>query len=47
MDRGAWWATVHVVAKNQTQLKQLGTHAHVYVKCLLMSLDYILIYSVC
>ena len=25
MDRGAWWATVHVVAKSQTQLK--GLHA--------------------
>ena len=23
MDRGAWWATVHGVAKSQTQLKQL------------------------
>ena len=21
IDSGAWWATVHVVAKNQTQLK--------------------------
>ena len=21
MDRGAWWATVHSVAKNQTRLK--------------------------
>ena len=21
MDRGAWWATLHRVAKNQTQLK--------------------------
>ena len=21
MDRGAWWATVHEVAENQTQLK--------------------------
>ena len=21
MDRGAWWATVHIVAKSQTQLK--------------------------
>ena len=28
MDRGAWWATVHRVAKNQTWLKQLTTHAH-------------------
>ena len=27
MDRGAWWATVHRVAKSQTQLKQLDTHA--------------------
>ena len=25
MDRGAWWATVHRVAKSQTQLKQLST----------------------
>ena len=27
MDRGAWWATVHGVAKSQTQLKQLSTTA--------------------
>ena len=27
MDRGAWWATVHRVAKSQTRLKQLGMHA--------------------
>ena len=27
MDRGAWWATVHRVAKNQTWLKQLSMHA--------------------
>ena len=26
MDRGAWWATVHGVAKTQTRLKQLSTH---------------------
>ena len=25
MDRGAWWATVHWVAKSWTQLKQLST----------------------
>ena len=24
MDRGAWWATVHGVAKSQTRLKQLS-----------------------
>ena len=27
MDRGAGWATVHRVAKNLTQLKQLSTRA--------------------
>ena len=27
IDRGAWQATVHGVAKSQTQLKQLSTHA--------------------
>ena len=27
-DRGAWWATVHRMAKSQTQLKQLNTHKH-------------------
>ena len=26
MDRGAWWATVHSIAKSQTQLKRLSTH---------------------
>ena len=28
MDRGAWWATVHGVAKSQTRLKQLSRRAH-------------------
>ena len=27
MDRGAWQTTVHRVAKSQTQMKQLSTHA--------------------
>ena len=27
MDRGAWWAAVHVVAQSQTQLKCLSMHA--------------------
>ena len=27
MDRGAWRATVHKVAKSQTRLKRLSTHA--------------------
>ena len=29
MDRGAWQATVHRVARSQTWLKQLSMHAHV------------------
>ena len=28
MDRGAWQAAVHRVAKSQTCLKQLSTHTH-------------------
>ena len=28
MDRGAWWVTVHWVAKSQTWLKQLSMQAH-------------------
>ena len=39
MDRGAWWATVHRVAKSQTQLKQLNMHTHKHMLfnlCLLL-----------
>ena len=25
MDRGAWWARVHGITKNQTRLKELST----------------------
>ena len=34
MGRGAWWATVHIVAKSWTQLKQFSMHAckHCYTK---------------
>ena len=28
MDRGAWWATVHGVAKSQTRLSDSHTHTH-------------------
>ena len=28
MNRGAWWATAHTVAKAWTGLKQLGMHTH-------------------
>ena len=30
MDRGAWRATVHGVAKSQTRLKRLSTHGCIY-----------------
>ena len=28
IDKGAWWAIVHRVAKSQAYLKRLSTHAH-------------------
>ena len=28
MDRGAWWAIVHRVAKSWIRLKRLNTHTH-------------------
>jgi len=31
MDRGAWQATVHGVAKRQTGLMQFSMHARIYV----------------
>ena len=31
MDRGAWWAIVHRVAKSQTQRQRLSTHAHTVI----------------
>ena len=30
MDRGAWWATVHGVAKSQTWLNDTHTHTHTH-----------------
>ena len=33
IDRGAWWSTVHWVAKNRTQLKQFSTHT-LTLRCL-------------
>ena len=32
MDRGAWWAMIHGVAKSWTQLKQLSTHIRTTLK---------------
>ena len=31
VDRGAWQAIVHRVAKGQTRLKQLNTHTHTHI----------------
>ena len=31
MEGRAWWATVHGVSKNQTWLKWLGAHTHIYI----------------
>ena len=31
MDRGAWWATVHGVAKSQIRLKQPSMHARTHL----------------
>ena len=33
MDRGAWWAVVHRVAKSQTRLKQQHTHTSMPSTC--------------
>ena len=30
MDKGAWWATVHGVAKSWTQLRDYHTHTHTH-----------------
>ena len=43
MDRGAWQATVHRVAKSWTQLEKLNTHTHTYIHTFI----YIYIYIVC
>ena len=37
MDRGAWWATVHRVAKSRSRTKQLSTHAQLSLKRHLLS----------
>ena len=31
MDRRAWWATVHAVAKNWTQLSDYYTHTNIKI----------------
>ena len=32
MDRGAWWAIVHGVAKSQTQMSDSHTHTHTHTQ---------------
>ena len=32
MDRGAWWATVHGVAKSRTRLSDFTHFTHIYLK---------------
>ena len=32
MDREAWWAIVHRVAKSRTQLKQFNTYTHTHTR---------------
>ena len=44
MDRGVWKATVHEVAKSQTQLKQLGTHAGTHISLSLCIYIYVYTY---
>ena len=38
MASGAWWATIHRVAKSQTQLKRLSMHAEGMYKCMYVSI---------
>ena len=41
-DRGAWWATVHGVAKSWTQLSDFHSLTHPYANCGLYSFGHIL-----
>ena len=38
MERGAWWATVHRVARSWTWLKRLSMHAHVQYSIIYITL---------
>ena len=39
LDKGAWWATVHEVAKSQIRLKRLTTHTPLSETTLSMSTE--------
>ena len=47
VDRGAWWATVHRIAKSWTQLRQLSTHTpiptltHAFIPTLTHTYQYV------
>ena len=41
MDRGAWWAAVHMVTRSRTWLKRPGMHAHIFRPSLLPSPDHL------
>ena len=47
MDGGAWWATVHGVAKNQTWLSDLYTHTHTHTHTQFIVTIKYCIYSPC
>ena len=44
MDRGAWWAIVHGVAKSWTRLKQLSTHESVTSIIVMLSCNFMLLF---
>ena len=47
MDRGAWWATVHRVAKSPTRLKELSTvYIYVYIYIYIYICIYICILAI-
>ena len=43
MDGGAWWATVHGVAKSQTHLSNLTHYAYTWISVYKGSLDFVCI----
>ena len=45
IDRGAWWATVHSIAKSWTLLKWLSMHAYICIYIYVYNLKWITIWS--
>ena len=46
MDRGAWWTTVHGIAKNQTWPKRLSMHSECFLS-ILLSVQFNLVVQSC